>query len=165
MELRKSECVDTRTHSVDLKHNEQLNQELEKAREFPSLVLPWNNLYCVSLEAMTAAIDKFVQGQVQVDEDRIVCGLERYRLTHSVYPPNLDVLVPGCLDELPRDIINGEPYHYRLNADGTFLLYSIGWNQVDDGGKVVFRSPDSTSIDYEQGDWVWPMVKWEALEH
>jgi len=55
--------------------------------------------------------------------------------------------------------MNGEPYHYRLNADGTFQLYSVGWNGVDDGGKVVYNSYNSSAIDYTKGDWVWPMTK------
>jgi hypothetical protein len=55
--------------------------------------------------------------------------------------------------------MNGETYHYRLNADGTFLLYSVGWNQADDGGKVVYSQDSPNIIDFDRGDWVWPMVK------
>jgi hypothetical protein len=94
-----------------------------------------------------------------LDEDRIVCGLERYRLTHGSYPPNLDALVPACIDELPHDIINGEPYRYRLKPDGTFLLYSVGWNQSDEGGILAEKPDNPNAINFEQGDWVWPMVK------
>ncbi len=108
---------------------------------------------------MGNAIEKFSQGQVQLDENRIVCGLERYRLAHGAYPEKLEALVPACIDELPHEVMNGEPYHYQLNADGTFLLYSVGWNLKDDGGKLIFKQNGTNMIDYENGDWVWPMMK------
>jgi hypothetical protein len=34
-------------------------------------------------------------------------------------------------------------------------LYSIGWNEKDDGGTVVFKGSSSKTVDLEQGDWVW----------
>ena len=105
---------------------------------------------------LTNAQKKFAESQVLNDQTLIACGLERYQLTHFAYPATLDALVPACIDELPHDIMNGEPYHYRLNADGTFLLYSVGWNQTDEGGKVVYKQDNPRAIDYEQGDWVWP---------
>jgi len=52
---------------------------------------------------------------------------------------------------------------YQRNGDGRFLLYSVGWNEKDDGGQVV-RHGGSTSggegstrgVDITKGDWVWP---------
>ncbi len=55
--------------------------------------------------------------------------------------------------------MRGEPYHYKLNADVTYLLYSVGWNQKDDEGKVVYKVNDRQAINREQGDWVWPSPK------
>jgi hypothetical protein len=37
--------------------------------------------------------------------------------------------------------------------DGTFLLYSVGWNETDDGGKSVSAKDDLSHA--MQGDWVW----------
>jgi hypothetical protein len=51
--------------------------------------------------------------------------------------------------------MNGEPYHYRLKPDGTFLLYSVGWNQKDDGGKVGRKDG---AVDHLEGDWPWPSI-------
>ncbi len=87
---------------------------------------------------------------------RIACALERYRLAQGKYPATLDALAPQFIDAVPRDVMNGEAYHCRLNADGTFLLYSVGWNQSDDGGRVVFKKDAPNTFDDEQGDWVWP---------
>jgi hypothetical protein len=120
---------------------------------------PWNFLFTMSAPAVGTSTSKFAVGQVTVDEMRIACALERYRLAHGVYPDSLNALAPASIDELPQDIINGEPYHYRLRPDGTFLLYSVGWNRTDDGGKVIFKSEAPMQIDYKQGDWVWPTPK------
>jgi len=101
-------------------------------------------------------VEKFSRMQVWVDEARIASALERYRLAHNAYPDSLDALVPACIDEVPHDIMNGQPYHYRLRPDGTYLLYSVGWNQTDDGGKVVYKKDAPAQVDYKEGDWVWP---------
>ncbi len=116
----------------------------------------WNILSRVAVGPIKSAVQKFVQMQVWVDEARIACALERYRLAHGTYPGSLAALIPSDIDELPHDIMTGEPYHYQLRADGTFLLYSVGWNGTDDGGSVVFKKDAPIQIDYNQGDWVWP---------
>ncbi|MFN5945815.1 MAG: hypothetical protein ACK5ZG_08940 [Phycisphaerae bacterium] len=60
-------------------------------------------------------------------------ALERYRLEHGGYPQRLDVLVPGYLNVIPMDAIDGQPLRYRGERD-TYTLWSIGLNGVDDGG-------------------------------
>jgi hypothetical protein len=67
----------------------------------------------------------------------IACALERCRLVHGAYPDSLDSLTPGYLTTIPQDIIDGQPFHYRRTDDEKFLLYSVGWNERDDHGKVV----------------------------
>ncbi|MGN6553963.1 MAG: hypothetical protein ACTHLW_09595 [Verrucomicrobiota bacterium] len=57
---------------------------------------------------------------------------------------------------LPHDIITGQPLPYRRQNDGRFLLYSVGWNQKDDGGTVVRKKRSMSEVDPDQGDWVWP---------
>jgi hypothetical protein len=37
--------------------------------------------------------------------------------------------------------------------DQHFVLYSVGWNEVDDGG-ITVQHKDGTE-DRENGDWVW----------
>jgi hypothetical protein len=48
--------------------------------------------------------------------------------------------------------MNREAYRYKLNADGTYLLYSVGWNQKDNGGATASRSMSHNSDDL---DWIW----------
>jgi hypothetical protein len=85
---------------------------------------------------------------------RVACALERYRLAHGQYPETLDVLAPQYIGKLPHDIINGQPLHYRRTDDGQFVLYSVGWNETDDDGTVVFLKSGS-AVDRDKGDWVW----------
>lgn len=90
--------------------------------------------------------------QTLVNEGQVACALERYRLARGFYPPTLGALVPQFIEKVPRDIINGESLIYRRVGDG-FLLYSVGWNEKDDGGKVVMAQ--GPLINVTEGDWVW----------
>ena len=88
----------------------------------------------------------------------IACALERYRLAKGNYPETLDVLMPMFISKLPHDVINGQPLKYHRSADGTFVLYSVGWNETDDGGEVVRNVGEDgkeRAVDQDKGDWVW----------
>jgi hypothetical protein len=114
---------------------------------------PLKFLAVISIVNAAKAEQTTAFNQTQVNEAQIACALERYRLAHGEYPDSLDALVPQFIEKLPHDIIGGAPLHYRRTADGKFLLYSVGWNETDDGGQVVLKTDGS--IDQEKGDWVW----------
>ncbi|MGD0816070.1 MAG: hypothetical protein ABSA83_20960 [Verrucomicrobiota bacterium] len=86
--------------------------------------------------------------QTVVNQGLVACALERYHLAHGEYPDTLNALIPEFLDRIPHDVVGGQPPHYHRAADGTFLLYSIGWNGRDNGGVRGKSNAD--------GDWVWP---------
>ena len=98
-------------------------------------------------------VKKIAAIQASIDLARVACALERYRLAHGEYPETLDTLAPQFIAQLPHDIINGQPLHYRREASGQFILYSVGWNETDDGGQVVLSK--GGSVDQKNGDWVW----------
>jgi len=87
-------------------------------------------------------------------------ALKRYQLKHGAYPTNLKSPVPEFLPKVPLDPVDGNPLRYRLNADGTFLLYSVGENGKDDGGDPSLEKGVQSSSFYWQNphalDWVWP---------
>ena len=64
-------------------------------------------------------------------------ALELHRARHGRYPELLQALVPGELAELLPDPFSGEPLVYRLEPDGTYVLYSVGSDLFDDGGSFV----------------------------
>ena len=119
---------------------------------------PWNVFTYMWGGGIGSAIITFIYAQETTDLARIACALERYRLAHGEYPEKLDALSPQFIEKVPHDIIGGQPLHYRRTDDGKFLLYSVGWNQKDDGGKVgMLEGFDRLEI--TKGDWVWPLPK------
>jgi hypothetical protein len=115
---------------------------------------PFNILAYIGIPNFTKAFQVTAYNQTLVNEAQIACALERHYLAHGEYPERLDDLVPQFITAIPHDIIGGQPLHYRRTADGRFQLYSIGWNERDDGGKV--RLNENGNVIYTQGDWVWP---------
>jgi hypothetical protein len=91
--------------------------------------------------------------QSEVDMAMLACALERYQKAEGHYPEELNALVPRFVTVLPHDIINGEPLKYRRTDNGRFILYSVGWNEKDDGGVVALNK--GKHQDVLQGDWVW----------
>jgi hypothetical protein len=120
-----------------------------------SIPNPKTFLVAMSLPAYGPAFQRTLYTQVCLDEASTACALERYWLANGRYPDSLGALVPTYLAEVTADAAaSGKPLVYKRKADGGFLLYSVGWNRVDDGGKRVSK-PKSTSLDLNQGDWVW----------
>lgn len=115
-----------------------------------------------------------------------VLALESWRRRHGHYPATLTELVPTSLPSMPRDPFDGKPLRYvePTASDATPLLYSIGVDGMDDGGRApatdrgrraagsfnlfhAFRSgmPASTNherlaMDEARGDWIlWPVLE------
>jgi hypothetical protein len=85
-------------------------------------------------------------------------ALKRFQLRSGKFPLSFSALVPEFLPELPHDWIDGQPLRYRLNTDGTFTLYSVGEDGIDDGG-----DPDTCPVSWYldiwgEGDEVWPIA-------
>jgi hypothetical protein len=116
-------------------------------------VTPWNFIAVISVPNFIKANEIMARNQTWVDQAQIVCALERCRLANGKYPITLAALVPQYLDKIPHDIITGKPVTYIRKDEQNFLLYSIGWNEIDDGGITALKK-DGTE-DRESGDWVW----------
>jgi hypothetical protein len=121
---------------------------------------PENVFETLFIPGLGSTAEKFAYAQSSADLARVAIALERYRLAHGEYPQSLDALVPQFMEKIPHDVIGGQPLHYRRTDDGQFVLYSVGWNETDDGGVVVTKAVgmnnNRTPIwDISQGDWVW----------
>jgi hypothetical protein len=114
---------------------------------------PFNPMERILLPALGAAAKKFAYAQSSTDLAHMAVALERYRLAHGEFPESLDALAPQLIAQIPHDIINGQPLHYHRTDDGQFVLYSVGWNETDDGGQTAYTK--SGSVDRDKGDWVW----------
>ena len=96
------------------------------------------------------------RNQTLVNEAIAVCALERYRADYSAYPSSLAALAPSYLENIPCDVFGGAPLKYYRAINGNFLLYSVGWNETDDGGEAVLNEYGQPSMD--KGDWVWQLA-------
>lgn len=117
------------------------------------------NMTTMFLPGVSTASHRTCQAQAFTQLAAVACALERHRLARGRYPESLAALAPE-FGPLPPDPMSGQPFRYERTADGRFRLWSIGWNGKDDGGTVALTGkPTSTSrnIDFEQGDWVWPV--------
>ena len=116
---------------------------------------PYTFLAARALPNWIRAWQTLARNQTMANEALVVCALKRYRLAHGQYPETLDGLVPQYVEKLPHDIIGGQPLKYRRTDDGQFVLYSIGWNEKDDGGTVVLTDSKPPRVNLDKGDWVW----------
>lgn len=143
--------------SIDLTHDSVLpavcNENDKRLEAFLSRGSPFKILAAIIVSNFRKAIMTTGRNQNLVNQALVACALERYHLAHGQYPESLDSLVPQFIDELPHDVINGGEPKYR-KTDNSFVLYSIGWNEKDDGGTSALNKDGST--DWENGDWVWP---------
>ena len=99
---------------------------------------------------------KFASGQVYLDQAATACALERCRLANGKYPETLAALSPQFAKSIPTDVFSGEPLKYHRTDDGQYVLYSIGWNEKDDGGVIAMTKERTPHRITTEGDWVWP---------
>jgi hypothetical protein len=112
-------------------------------RTFSKLLMP----------SLSGAFAKTAFAQTGAQAAVGACALERFRLANRGYPESLEALKPGYIDKLPADIIDGQPLRYKRTGKGSYLLYSIGWNMIDDGGVIAMAK--SEKEEQKEGDWVW----------
>lgn len=122
----------------------------------------YNMLERMLLPSLLKPAITFAYDQNSVNLARVAIALERFRLAHGQYPDSLDSLSPQFIASLPHDITNGQPLHYQKTEDDQFVLYSVGWNETDDGGVVKLTNESEYSgegstpgVNRKQGDWVW----------
>jgi len=97
-------------------------------------------------------------------------ALERYNGRHGQYPRTLEFLAPEFLKSVPMDFMNGEALHYQVAADGRFVLYSVGLDGIDNGGKMPtpasreeqFARLRNPNLVAPESDIVWPLAAGSA---
>ncbi len=151
------DAVDLRTRRISLEKQAAASAQVNAMGKKPFLV------YTLFARFVLPGADYLLplaaRMQMACEQAQVACALERYYLDHQAYPDTLIALVPGYLERVPNDLMDGAPMRYRRMGDGRYLLYSIGWNGRDDGGAVAWKSgtpsepPDRP--DDNEGDWVW----------
>lgn len=126
-----------------------------------------HSLMSASVLSLSQFLDIVMRAETTKQMAIAAIALKRYQLKHGNYPPNLDSLVPEFVPIVPLDPVDGQPLRYRQNADGTFLLYSVGENGKDDGGNPALKEGTEPSNYYywlnpKALDWVWPQPATDA---
>ena len=142
-------------------------------KPWPTLLLRHRFFCRFLLPGFSGTLRKTAFAQTAADTAAIACALERYRRGHGQFPESLEALasqletlaegsrIAKFIDKLPHDIITGEPLKYRCTKDGQYVLYSVGWNETDDGGSVEVGTVGEGNPRYgghessQVGDWVW----------
>lgn len=110
-----------------------------------------------SIRSFASMLDRMLAADAWRQCTVAAIALKRYELRHGTLPKDLSALVPQFLSAVPNDSADGRPLRYRLNGDGTFLLYSIGVDGVDDGGDATAVPSSVFYVSWETTrDWVWP---------
>lgn len=105
-------------------------------------------------------VDNLVRMEVANRVIATAVALKRFQLKHGKLPEALDELAPEFFPSVLIDPYDGKPLCYHPNVDGTYLLYCVGENGVDDGGDPSLPPGSTSQSFYWQGnkarDWVWP---------
>ncbi len=85
--------------------------------------------------ALSACINAEDRSTMQAEVTRLGFALAAYHADHGSYPEQLSELAPRYVANVPTDIFaNDGPLHYKRQGAG-YLLYSVGVNGRDDGGR------------------------------
>jgi hypothetical protein len=94
------------------------------------------------LPALSAAMNAEERDITYQNMVPVVFALAAYRADRGAYPAELAALVPQYLPAIPEDLFSGGPFRYKREGAG-YVLYSVGPNGKDDGGRNYMDEPDS----------------------
>ncbi|WOO40184.1 hypothetical protein [Rubellicoccus peritrichatus] len=154
-----SERIESELGLDQLNHDESDSLNLK-------LIIESSHLVAMAMPALDRVTSQVAEAQAYIDMALLSCALTRFQRVNGGYPVSLKSLVPDYIDSLPKDRIGGADYHYEQLADGvSFRLWSIGWNETNDAGKVAVRLKKRNGLqrDSEEGDWVWPYPQFPEL--
>jgi hypothetical protein len=89
----------------------------------------------IMLPALAKAGNKFVGYEARRRAALVAIAIERYRLSHDEHlPSHLDALAPGIPPQVLTDPFVEQPLRFHALPTG-FVVYSVGADRHDDGGK------------------------------
>ena len=116
---------------------------------------PHSFLAALLFPAISNLASKFAATQGAVELATAACVIEQQRLPQGQYPQSFEALPAAVRERLPKDLITGEPLHYARQPNGRYTLYSVGWDEKDEGGRPGLRDGKEAIADIQKGDWVW----------
>ncbi len=119
--------------------------------------LPWHSVISkMVLPDLEASRMKLATLEALVLTTRTGLACRVFKARNGRYPNSLDELVPGLIPAVPADPFTGDPLVFKRKGEG-FILYSLGSNQKDDGGRSTW---EITQLVMEKDDdWTWKEVR------
>lgn len=96
----------------------------------------WAVLTKLVMPSLERGIELIIRVEGQLRATRTALAIERFRLDHTRFPEALSELVPSYMNVMPIDPFDNQPLRYRRTPEGV-VVYSIGSNRSDDGGKPM----------------------------
>ena len=134
MEIRsKRRMMDSYTQYMDAIIAET-KRPYKLRRDVPVPDDPLNDIIASGMERL---LFSSARDETQTTLLEVQLALRAFKLERGVFPAKLAELAPTYLKKVPRDTFgSGEPLYYR-KAGKSYLLYSIGPDGKDDGGKAI----------------------------
>jgi hypothetical protein len=95
----------------------------------------WNRLARRHVQAVADAAVLYDRVRCDWQMARVILALQLYRQRRGEWPEQLEAIKGELGGELPTDPYSGKGHHYRVE-NGGWVLYGVGENYVDDGGKL-----------------------------
>ena len=115
--------------------------------------LPWYSVVSrLVLPNAEAAFLKLASLEALVLTARTGLACRVFKARNGRFPDDLSELVPSLIPETPIDPFTGSPLMYRKAGEG-FVVYSLGSNQKDDGGRTMWKI--TRLVEDKDDDWVW----------
>ncbi|WP_459556286.1 hypothetical protein [Lacunimicrobium album] len=111
----------------------ELPAQALSALQLDQLLTKEFNHNMVNIARANSTCDKFEVSLRMLD---IMLLLETHKRRHLSYPVSFQEMDEDLAESLPVDPFNNEPFHYRIEPDGSLLIYSVGFNKIDDNGNI-----------------------------
>jgi hypothetical protein len=155
--VRITSITDRKQQAAELRQFDQDLEQLQRdAKQMPTRTgfyfyprklptnLTSNALVCVMLPALNVIVRVGHDLDTHRSMFDVAMALEEHRADDVTYPDRLNKLVPRYLAQPCHDDFTGSEFVYRRTENG-YLLYSLGKNGRDDGGRT--RDEDETADD------------------
>jgi hypothetical protein len=111
----------------------------------------------MTMDTLARVVNRAMRMETERSVVLAAIGIKRYTLRHGRAPESLSALVPEFLPAVPVDYMDGKPLRYRLNPDGSTVLYSVGEDTTDGGGDAGVKADAGNARNiWDRKDFVWP---------
>jgi hypothetical protein len=145
--LFEQSCFSSPTYPASVIRHFDDTVAMKQISQWSKTKRPDRFLACTAFPVYGRTTSKSLQAETKVRLARIAIALERHRAVKRNYPKTLAALHPRFIAALPLDPITGKDFRYEIRADDSPAIWSVGINEIDEGGRPKKNT--------ELGDWAW----------